>query len=110
MTNAPLRPAVRRLLRAVAFRIPDKRACWILRGPAVCGLVVPELSASWAYLTGFRRTTLEETVQLGLVVLGRLGDPPPYSYGRGQWKYSPQGRQGRTITLTPAGLTAVYKR
>lgn len=104
-----LRPAVRDLIKSLEFRAVQNaqgRPCYLMRTTHDAGLVVPVLSASYDFLRAFRRATVDEAVNLGLVALGEdLRDMPPYSYGGTRWGYRTCGLKGRTITLASIACT-----
>jgi hypothetical protein len=99
-----LRPAVRSLIDALRSRTTEAaqgRPCWLMRTATDAGLVVPVLADSHDFLRAFRRTTVDEAMQLGYVTLGdELKDMPAYSYGGPRWGW-PCGLMGRTISLIP---------
>ncbi|MFJ7999039.1 hypothetical protein ACIQ7D_18090 [Streptomyces sp. NPDC096310] len=100
-----LRPAVRDLISALAFRAMEAqqgRPCWVMRTKTDAGLVVPVLTSSYDFLRAYRRSTVDEAVTLGYVALGdQLQDMPAYSYGGPRWSYRTCGLKGRTIALIP---------
>ncbi|RKN61906.1 hypothetical protein D7231_32055 [Streptomyces klenkii] len=104
MTAANIRPAVRELLSALEFRASVGRPCYIKRTHGYVALIVPHLRngdvGPYSYLRTFRRATVDEAEELGLVVLGpRLVDVPDAEYPRGHWA-AERAHQGRTITTT----------
>lgn len=100
-----LRPAVRELLNLIRFRSTCGRPCYIKLANAYAALIVPHLTdgpdGPYSYLRTFRRATLNEAVELGLVRVGvdRVDVPP---IGGKHWSAQPEMR-GRTIALTQAG-------
>lgn len=100
-----LRPAVRELLNLLRFRSTYGRPCYVKRANNDAAVIVPHLtdgpSGPYSYLRTFRRATLDEAVELGLVRVGadRVDVPP---IGGKHWSAQPEMR-GRTIALTQAG-------
>jgi hypothetical protein len=104
MTKPALyRPAVRNLIKLLAFRSTFGRPCYIKRNQRHAALIVPELrdgtNGPYAHLKTFDRATVHEAVELGAVTLGPdLVDVPTFSGNRNHWAFE-SAHQGRTIQL-----------
>jgi hypothetical protein len=100
-----IRPVLQDLGQVLAFRATFGRPCYVKRTVHRAALMVPHLQdgtdGPYAILRTYRRGTINEAVELGLVVVGDdLVEVPPV--GGRHWAAQPEMR-GRTIELAPGG-------
>lgn len=101
----PVRPAVRKLVSAVEAAAA-KGPCWILSLTAMSALVGSG-DGGPVFLGGFRRSTVTQAVDLGLIRLGGdKVDVPQYAGGGKNWEWDGGALLGRTVTV-PAAVEAV---
>ena len=98
-----IRPAIQELIGLLRFRASFGRPCYIKRTTGYAALIVPELrdgtEGPYTHLRTFQRTTLDEAISRGFVVIGpALVDVPACSGNRSHWA-TDIGHMGRTIQL-----------
>lgn len=108
-TPRALAPAVRNLLKDLAFRSAEAaqgRPCWIVDAPRDrFALIVPVDHTPLEYLRTVTRRPIRDAEARGLVTLSEQStDVPPFTHRPDM--FAGQRRSGYTIALTDAGKAA----
>lgn len=102
----PPRPIIRDLVERLQVRASYGRPCFVKRSTYEAALIVPHLGGGaegpYSWLVNYRRRTVDEAVELGLVVLGDdMVVVPDHAGDVGAW-YRSADHFGRTISLPAA--------
>ncbi|NED73326.1 hypothetical protein G3I51_13435 [Streptomyces sp. SID9944] len=97
------RRPIRDLVNVLEFRATFGRPCYVKRNQRFAALIVPQYTdgsdGSYSYLKSYQRSTVDEAVFLGFVVLGgQLVDVPEFAVAGMHW-VAELAHKGRTISL-----------